>query len=106
MATRFRLDKKAFGIHVLQSEGMQRAMRRFAEPVKSRAEAIAPVSSVDHQHYRDSFSIEVSVRTVPPYRTRRAVATVGNSRPYAIELEYGNKRTPRYRVLGRALGKF
>lgn len=107
MATRFRLNKKAFGVVVLQSEGMKRTMKHFAEPVKTRAEGTAPVNIGD---YKSSFFIDTSVRTVPPYKTKRAVATVGNRSSHALHVEYGGGRqfgggrSPRFRTLGKALG--
>jgi hypothetical protein len=104
MATRFRLDNKAFGIHVLQSQGMATVLRKIAEPVKTRAESIAPVESGE---YKSSFFVETRVRTAPPYKTQRVVATVGNRSQHAVQVEYGTgggRRTPRHRVLGRALG--
>lgn len=96
----FRLNKKGFGIEVLQSDGMKREMKRRAEKVMARAEATAPVDTGD---YKKSFRIVTSVRTVPPYKTKRAVATIGNTVPYAIHVEYGTKNQPRRRVLGKAL---
>lgn len=117
MATTFKLDKKAFGIEVLCGEGMKREMERRARRVLDRAKATAPDSEDVRRYdddYKDKFFIRTSVRTVPPYKTRRAVATVGNTSNHARDVEYGRGSTrktvttrasglERYRVLGRAL---
>lgn len=112
--TKFRLNKINFGKEVLCSKGMEREMKRRAQLVMARAVTIAPVGRNDRTlgnkgtRYKDSFSVSSGVRTVPPFKTRRAYGQVGNSKSYALHVEYGvttkkGTHTNKHRVLGRAL---
>lgn len=99
--TSFRLNKPAFGRVVLSSARMKAEMKRRASLVRAQAIATAPVYSGT---YKKSFPpVEVGVRAVPPFRTKRAYARVANTARHALHVEYGAQRTPRHRTLGKAL---
>jgi len=94
---RFKADYRGIG-KILTSRQMQQEMKARAEKVQDRAEALAPVHT---GAYKSSFRVEVGVRRDGK---PRAVAKVINDDEAATLVEWGAKRTPRYRVLGRAAG--
>lgn len=91
---------------MLRSEFMQEAMEARAARVKALAEFTAPVD-VDDDHpglYKASFELSSGVRAGKRGgRSRRAYGRVTNHAPYALDVEYGTRDTPRHRTLGRAL---
>lgn len=108
MATRYRGSRsryehkyKAFGDEVLRAPFMRRQMLDRAYAVKAAAEAISPVASGE---YLRSFEVSAGIRPAGKRRARRAYARVTNTAPHAMAVEFGFGRTPRYRVLGKALG--
>jgi len=91
---------------LLRADFMVADMHARAERVKLAAEAIAPVgkTSDGDKHpgrYKASFTVESGIRHG---RTSRAVGRVVNDSPEAFLVEWGNRNTPRYRVLGKSLG--
>lgn len=94
---RFRPDYKGIG-RILTSKTMQDAMEQRAERVKARCVADAPV---DTGSYKSSFRVETGIRPGPK---PRAVSKVVNDDEAATYVEWGARRTPRYRVMGRAAG--
>lgn len=96
-------DYEAFNAAVLSADWMVDEMKRRAENVAELARATAPVGPEGDPHrglYRDSFTVTGGVQE---RETRRAYGEVSNDVPYAIDLEYGNAHTPKYRTLGKAL---
>lgn len=89
----------AFGNQVLRVDFMKSQMRFRAAKIMVSAQAMSPVETGE---YKASFEIESGVRQTG--RTRRAYGRVSNTAPHAMAVEFGWGRTPRYRVLGRALG--
>lgn len=59
------------------------------------AEAIAPMRT---GRYKNAFVV------APGFKFDRACVVLRNLMPYAIDVEFGAKDTPRYRTLGIALG--
>lgn len=96
MTARFTSNYQGIG-QMLQSAPLQADMRRRANKVRQVAQSTAPV---DTGTYRGAFAVESGVR---PGRKPRAFGRVTNTAPHAIDVEYGARSTPRYRVLGRAL---
>lgn len=96
MAAGYRADYSGIG-DMLTAPFMVAEMRRRAEKVKARAEALAPV---DDGEYKRSFDVSAGVREG---RHRRAYGRVTNTAPHAFYVEFGTTDTPRFRVLGRAL---
>jgi hypothetical protein len=91
--------------HFLNSYGMQRVVRHYADKIKDRAEEIAPVGSPwepdEHTgRYKTSFSVEV--HTLGGATNDRAEATVRNDSPEAIYVEYGHRGREPYHTLLRA----
>ena len=94
---RFRSNYKGIGA-MLRSRQMQEEMRKRAEDVQDKAQAMAPRDTGD---YATSFRVETGVREG---KKPRAQAKVINDDPAAPYVEWGTSRTPRFRVLGRAAG--
>lgn len=92
---------KAFGNQVLRAPFMQGEMGIRAEKVKAAAIAISPEETGE---YKGSFEVSVGIRTTGKRRTRRAYGRVTNTSSHALAVEFGWDKTPRYRVLGKALG--
>lgn len=90
-----------FGREVLRAPWMQAVMRARATAVLAAAQQMAPVETGE---YRDSFELSDGIRVTGRRRTRRAYGRVTNTAPHALAVEFGWGPTPRYRVLGRALG--
>jgi hypothetical protein len=87
---------------MLTMPGMQAEMHRKAENVMGEGEATAPVyRGPTGGRYKRSFSVSSGVKGTG--RNRRAFGRVTNDAPEAYFVEYGNRNTPRYRTLGRAL---
>ena len=89
----------------LNSEGMQRVVKHYADKIKDRAEEIAPVGSPwepdEHAgRYKASFSVEV--HTLGGATNDRAEAIVRNDAPEAIHVEYGHRGREPYHTLLRA----
>jgi hypothetical protein len=89
----------------LNSASMQLAVSHYAEKIRDRAEAIAPVGSPwepdEHAgRYKASFSVEV--HTHGGATNDRAEATVRNDSPEAIYVEYGDRGAEPYHTLLRA----
>lgn len=96
-------DYTAFGELVLCAPWMVDEMKRRADAVADIARAEAPVGPEGDPHrglYRDSFEVTSGIQE---RGTRRAYGEVANTAPYAIDVEYGNRTTPKYRTLGKAL---
>ncbi len=83
------------------------------------AKGISPRSSKDDKkHYQDSFEIEKVFVGMPPsdliigkpFPMMRAAHRMLNTAPYAVAVEYGDKRTRRrqraHRVFGRVMARF
>lgn len=115
MAARYKHYPKVFGQQVLRAGFMRAAMLARAEVVKAAAEAIAPVGDPDSGWYPGpsspapgtyaaAFSTSTALRVVTLDRSVRWVARVHNNSQHAAAVEFGFGRTPKYRVLGRALG--
>ncbi|MGH3437087.1 MAG: hypothetical protein ACRDRL_28985 [Sciscionella sp.] len=101
MAQGFQLDYAGMGEY-LRGADMLAMVADRGEKVKATAEAIAPYRAQDDPpHYKDCFGMRVDVR---PGQHPRACATVYNTSGHALDVEFGRYHTPRYRVLGRALG--
>lgn len=105
--TRFDASYSGIG-EMLRSEFMQHEMRRRADKVKAEAVSRAPVGlpSEPDEHsgrYKASFTVESGVRPAAGRRKARAYGRVTNTAPEALEVEYGWHKTPKYRILGRAL---
>lgn len=97
-AQSFRADYKGIG-EMLKGQIGLKAVLPQAEKVKAAAEAIAPDAPPLGEGYKYEFSIETGIKD-----DKRAVATVKNTSPHAIYVEFGGKNTPRHRTLGKALG--
>jgi hypothetical protein len=99
-------DPDHYGMwHFLNSYGMQRVVRHYADKIKDRAEEIAPVGSPwepdEHSgRYKASFSVEV--HTLGGATNDRAEAIVKNDAPEAIHVEYGHRGREPYHTLLRA----
>lgn len=97
-------DYDAFDELVLCAPFMVDEMRRRAYLVADRAVALAAphydASDTDGDHYIDHFTVEAGVRT---RKTTRAYGEVINDHEAAIDIEYGTHKTPKQRILGRAL---
>lgn len=115
MPSRYVHDERAFGQQVLRAGFMRAAMLARAEVVKAAAEAIAPVgdpnsgwypgpSSPAPGTYAASFSTSTEIKRVTVVPSFRWVAQVHNNSQHAAAVEFGFGPTPKYRVLGRALG--
>lgn len=93
----FRTNYKGVG-KILASKKMQDQMEERAERLRSVCEADAPEESGT---YRRSFRVETGVRQgVKP----RAQSKLINDARHATLVEWGSRRTPRHRVMGRAAG--
>ena len=90
---------RAFGAEVLRAPFMRRQMLDRAYAILQAAQALAPVETGE---YLDSFEVDNGIRQTG--RSRRAYARVSNTAPHAMAVEFGFGATPRYRVLGHALG--
>lgn len=128
--TKYKLNTINFGIEVECASWMEKEMLRRARLVEAAAVALAPVGRNESTRagkgtsYKQSFGVRSGVRTVPPFKTRRAYGQVYNTKSYAMHLEYGVRRKvkddkgkdvldddgnatyerqPGKRVLGRAL---
>lgn len=100
MATYYEHDHGAFGREVLCAGFMLANMGARASRVKAVAEAISPEYTGE---YKGSFGTYVHVgHSGGP--EQRAIGTVYNSSDHAHIVEFGGGPTPRYRILGRALG--
>lgn len=101
--TTYRLDPAAFREHVLNAPWMVEAMRSHAEAGKEFAESVAPVDE-DGPHpgrYRDAFEVESG--THGGIHGDRAYATLRNTAPEAVYVEFGTERQDAEHVLTRAL---
>ncbi|WP_037576802.1 HK97 gp10 family phage protein [Phaeacidiphilus oryzae] len=102
MANKFTLDKGGVG-ELLRSEGMRAEMLRRAELIKAAAEETAPEGGPRDPHrglYRSSFVVVSSTRG--GFKDDRAAAAVGNTAPYAADVEYGNGHVEAHHTLARA----
>lgn len=88
-----------FGNEVLRAPWMRAVMRARGVAVLAAAQQMAPVETGE---YVESFELTDGIRRTG--RARRAYARVTNTAPHALAVEFGWGPTPRYRVLGRALG--
>src|SRR4029077_20278297 len=96
-------DYAAFDRLVLCAPFMQAEMGKRAEKVRAFEVAHAPYDPEDPDgtHYRDSFEVSVGTRVI---QGRRAYGRVSNTdMPTALFVEWGNRNTPRHRILGAAL---
>ncbi len=100
----FTHDNQAFDDEVLCAQFMIDEMRVRALKVADRAlELAAPhydPEDEDGDHYINHFHVEAGVRR---RRTRRAFGMVVNDHEAAVDIEYGTHKTPKQRILGRAL---
>jgi hypothetical protein len=89
----------------LNSEGMQRVVKHYADRIRDRAETIAPVGSPwepDEHAGRYKASFSVRVHTFAGATHDRAEAVVSNDAPEAVYVEYGNRGREPYHTLLRA----
>jgi hypothetical protein len=97
-------DYAAFDELVLCAPFMEAEMKRRAYAVADRALALAAphydAADTDGDHYIDHFTVESGIQH---RATRRAYGKVVNDHEAAIDIEYGTHRTPKQRILGRAL---
>lgn len=101
MVQGFRLDYAGMGEYLRGAE-MRAMVAERGEAVKAAAEAMAPFRAQDPgPHYKDCFDMKVGVREG---EHPRACATVFNTSDHALDVEFGRYHTPRYRILGKALG--
>jgi hypothetical protein len=94
---RFRGDYKGIG-QILTSEKMQNQMESRAERLESACRTSAPRNTGS---YASSFRVETGIR---PGAKPRAESKVINDDFAATLVEWGTRRTPRFRVMGRAAG--
>jgi len=80
--------------------GVQQALAREGDRLKSRAEGLSPVESGT---YRRSFTTNSFLTDFGGFT--RAMTTVVNEAPYAAAVEFGNARTVGRHPLGRALAE-
>lgn len=99
MASYYEHNYDAFGQECLRAPFMRSAMRARAAAVMATAQSIAPV---DTGEYVSSFEVSDGI-TAYGGKGTRAYGRVTNTAPYALALEFGHGKAPRYRVLGRAL---
>lgn len=99
MASYYEHKYDAFGQECLRAGWMRSAMRARAAAVMATAQSIAPERTGE---YRASFEVSDGI-TAYGGRGTRAYGRVTNTAPYALALEFGHGKAPRYRVLGRAL---
>lgn len=92
---------KNFGREVLQAPFIGAVMHAHATAVLAMAQQISPVATGE---YLDSFEITDGIRRAGKRKTRRVYSRVTNHSDHAMAVEFGFDQTPRYRVLGRALG--
>lgn len=106
MAARFKPSYRGIG-QMLCADFMIAEMDRRAHRVLAAAQSFAPVDEdLDDEHrgrYKASFKVTSGIRPGGGGRKRRAFGRVTNDAPEALDVEYGNRNTPRHRVLGRAL---
>ena len=91
---------KAFGNEVLRAPWMKAQMHARAYAIMLTARRISPIESGD---YIESFEVTDGIRPAGKRQTRRAYGRVTNTAPHAMAVEFGFGRTPRYRVLGKAM---
>lgn len=99
MASYYEHKYDEFGDQVLRAPWMVALMHSRATAIHAAALALSPV---DTGEYVDSFTVTSGVRRTG--RTRRAYGRVANTAPHALAVEFGWGPTPKYRVLGKALG--
>jgi hypothetical protein len=94
---------------MLQRPGMARAVEKAAHRMQPIAERLSPTGEFpDDPHpglYARSFRVEYGVKPVK-FRGRpseRPYARLINKAPYALAVEHGNGRVPRYAVLRKTL---
>jgi hypothetical protein len=90
-----------FGREVLRSDFMRQQMRDRAYAVLLAAQSLAPVETGE---YLRSFQLTTGIRATGRRGARRVYARVTNTSDHAMAVEFGWGKTPRYRVLGHALG--
>ncbi|WP_329069889.1 hypothetical protein [Streptomyces sp. NBC_01429] len=94
---------------LLKLPGVQRECRNAAVEIMAAAIVRAPVgnpSTDSHSGlYKSSFDVLPLMKNVPwkGQPRQRAGARVINTAPYALVVEYGSGRTPRYSVLSNAM---
>lgn len=98
MASFYEHDYEAFGEQVLRAPFMLSAMRSRATSVMAMAQSIAPVDDGD---YLASFEMSDGLTT--DGTGTRVYARVANTAGHAAAVEYGFRRVPRYRVLGKSM---
>jgi hypothetical protein len=90
---------RPFGNEVLRASWMKAQMEARANAIMLTARRISPIETGE---YIESFEVDSGVRQTG--RTRRAYGRVTNTAPHALAVEMGFGRTPKYRVLGKAMG--
>lgn len=101
MASYYEHNYDAFGQECLRAPFMRSAMRARAAAVMATAQSISE-AFVDTGEYISSFEVSDGI-TAYGGKGTRAYGRVTNTAPYALALEFGHGKAPRYRVLGRAL---
>ena len=93
--------------NMLQAEWMEQAMVVFAEEIRGRAIALAPVGRERDGHpgrYKASFHVRSTRHGAAPGRfgMLRAEAVVYNDSPEAVFVEFGHHGREPYHVLAEA----
>ena len=100
--TGYRHDYEGFGAF-LRSPEMIRAMESVAEDMKSAATAISPEQTGD---YKSRFKVMSGTWPAGGGGPMVAVAHLTNDSGHASEVEYGNQKVKRHRVLGKVAAQF
>lgn len=105
MAATYRHNYVNFGKGVLCAPWMVADMRQRMVRVKQAAITLSPVGNPKRDRHSGQYieSFIVNSGTQFAFGGRRAVAKVTNDAPHAAAVEFGFGKTPKYRVLGRAL---
>lgn len=98
----YRHDYEGFGAF-LRSPEMIRAMESVAEDMKSAAVSISPEQTGD---YKSRFNITSGTWPAADRGSEVAVAQLKNDSGHATEVEYGNAKVKRHRVLGKVAAQF
>lgn len=98
----FKADRRGIG-RILKSEEMRAVLVAVAEKKKAVAEAIAPVDPAGHPpgEYKASFEVRSGIQHK---KTTRAYASLVNTAPYAVYVEYGSRTVPAHHTLMKAVG--
>jgi hypothetical protein len=103
MASTFKASYSGIG-EMINSDFMVAEMRQRAERIRAAAEAHAPVGGEGDPHpgaYKESLTVDSG--THGGEHNDRAYGRVTANVPYAYQVEFGDKYTPRHRTLGTAL---